>query len=137
MRNFFRFVNNILYALLNILLSSHIIFLFFQYSLNHVFFFMFDYFDLVRISESYAAFQNETKRRRIENRNAFNILSDDNINSFSSSSNSLHDFITTHFHNRTLQNVTFIVNNRFSSKRNRSRRVVDFKNKRSLSSRDK
>ena len=132
-----RFVNNILHALLNIFLSSHIIFLFFQYSFNHVFFFMFDYFDFVRMSEGYATFQNEAKRRRIENRNAFNIFNDDNINSFSSSSNSFHDSIIIHSHNRTLQNVTFIVNNRFSSKRNRSRRVVDFKNKRSLSSRNK
>ena len=101
------------------------------------FFFMLDYFDFVRMSEDYATFQNEAKRRKIENRNAFNIFSDDNINFFNSSSNSLHDFIIIYFHNRTLQNVTFIVNNRFSSKKNRSRRVVDFKNKRSLSSRNK
>ena len=101
------------------------------------FFFMFDYFDFVRMSENYAAFQNKAKRRRIENRNAFNIFSDDNINSFSSSSNSFYDFIIIHFYNRTLQNVIFIVNNRFLSKKNRSRRVIDFKNKRSLSSRSK
>ena len=99
--------------------------------------FMFDYFDFARMSEGYATFQNETKRRKIENKNAFNIFSDNNINSFSSSSNSLHDSITIYTHNRTLQNVIFIVNNRFSSKKNRSRRVIDFKNKRSLSSRDK
>ena len=96
-----------------------------------------DYFDLVRMSESYAALQNETKRRKIENKNAFNIFSDDNINSFNSNSNSLHDSTTIHTHNRTLQDVTFIINNRSSSKKNRSRRVIDFKNKRSLSSRNK
>ena len=39
MRNFFRWINNIIYALLNIFLSSHIIFIFFQYSFNDVFFF--------------------------------------------------------------------------------------------------
>ena len=38
MRKRFRSINNILHAFLNIFLSSHIIFLFFQYSLNYVFF---------------------------------------------------------------------------------------------------
>ena len=96
-----------------------------------MFFFLLVYSNLVRLSESYKIFQNEAKRRRIENRNAFNIFSDDNFNLFSSSPNSLHDSITAH--NRTFQNVIFIVNNRFSPKKNRSHRVVDFKNKRLLS----
>ena len=100
------------------------------------FFSLFDYSDFARINEKYAIFQNETKRRWIENRNAFDIFSDDNINFFSSSSDSLHDFIITYIHNRTLQNVTFIANNRFSTKKNRNHRVADFKNKRSLSSSD-
>ena len=116
---------------LNIFLSSYIIFLLFQYSLNHVFF-LSKYFDLARTSGSYTIFQNKAKRRRIENRNAFNIFSDENINSFSSSSNSLYDSTTTH--NRSLQNVTHNANNSFLSKKNRRRRVADFKNKSSLSS---
>ena len=95
-------------------------------------FFLFNYFDFIRMSESYAAFQNETKRRRTKNKNSFNIFNDDNINFFNSNSNSFYDFNIVH--NRTLQKVTFIVNNRFSSKRNRNHRVVDFKNKRILSS---
>ena len=98
------------------------------------FFSLLDYFDLARMNKNYAAFQNETKRRRIENKNAFNIFSDDNINSFNSNSNSLYNFTFIYTHNRTLQNVIFIVNNRFSSKKNSRYRVSDFKNKCSLSS---
>ena len=96
--------------------------------------FLFDYFDFVRMNENYAIFQNETKRRRIENKNAFNIFNDNNINFFNNSSNSLHDFTFIYIHNRTLQNVIFIVNNRFSSKKNSRHRVFDFKNKGLLSS---
>ena len=86
------------------------------------------------MNENYATFQTEAKRRRIENENAFDILNNDNINFFNSNSNSLHDFINIYIHDRILQNVTFIVNNRFLTKRNRSYRVANFKNKRSLSS---
>ena len=130
MRNFFRLINNILHALLNILLSSHIIFLFFQYSFNYVVFFLFEYSNLVRTSKSYTIFQNEIKRCRIENINAFNIFDDDNINLFNNSSNSFHDFSI--IHNRTFQNVTFNVNNRFLSRKNDRERVVNFKNQISL-----
>ena len=95
-------------------------------------FFLLEYSDFVRTSKSYTIFQNETKRRRIENRNAFNIFNDDNINLFNNNSNSLYDF--TIIHNDFFQNVIFYVNNRFLSKDNRRGRVADFKNQFLLSS---
>ena len=95
-------------------------------------FFLFEYSNFVCTNKSYAIFQNETKRRRIENINAFNIFDDDNINLFSSNSNSFHNFFI--IHNRTFQNVIFNVNNRFLSRKNDRERVADFKNQISLSS---
>ena len=95
-------------------------------------FFLFKYSNLVRTNKNYTIFQNETKRRQIENKNAFNIFDDDNINLFNNNSNSLHDFFT--IHNRTFQNVIFNVNNRFLSRKNDRERVTDFKNQISLSS---
>ena len=130
MRNYFRLINNIIHALLNIFLSSHIIFLYFQYWFNYVVFFLFEYSNFVRTNDNYIIFQNETKRRRIEIKNAFNIFNNNNTNFFNNNSNSFHDFII--IYNRTLQNVIFIVNNRFSSKKNCRHRFVEFKNKRFL-----
>ena len=89
-------------------------------------FFLFEYSDFARTNKNYAIFQNETKRRRIENKNAFNIFDDDNINLFNNNSNSFYNFFI--IHNRTFQNVTFNVNNRFLSRKNDRERVINFKN---------
>ena len=89
-------------------------------------FFLFEYSNLVRTSKNYAIFQNEIKRRRIENKNAFIIFNDDNINFFNNNSNSFHNFTIIYI--RILQNVIFDINNRFLVLKNRRDRVVDFKN---------
>ena len=89
-----------------------------------------EYSALARTSERYASSQNGTKRRRIENRNAFDILSDDNINPLSSSPDPLHGSTT--IHNRILQDVTHDAINRSLPKGNRRRRVAGSKNQPSL-----
>ena len=89
-------------------------------------FFLFEYLNFVCTNKNYVIFQNKTKRRRIKNKNAFNIFNDDNINFFNNNSNSFYNFII--IHNNFFQNVTFYVNNRFLSKNNRRDRVINFKN---------
>ena len=109
-------------------------------SINTMFYFLnFDSLLNVRTTRNYANVENEKKRRRIEIKLAFIIMIDKNINILNNNFGSLHDFNFSSsnsdlFHeflftkDHYLQNVTFIVNDRSSSKTNFKYRFVEITN---------
>ena len=129
-------INNNLNAI--IFLFTHHTFVLF---LSTMLYFSFFYFSFsVRTNQIYANIENKKKRRRIEIKHAFDIITDKNINFFSSNFDLFHNFNFFNnnfdlFHeimftqNRVLQNITFIFNNNFASKLNFKHRVTKTKNR--------